>query len=303
MPRRAAQALLGAAIGVALLVLLWALALHVPAFEHADLSILQGFSDLRQRPHVGNVAFHIASLCDPSPYVYLAAVPLLAALLRRRGWLAVAIFAILLGANETTQLLKPLLEATRPAIRAEGPASLATGSWPSGHATAAMSLALCCVLAAPARWRPWVAAAGSAFSVAVCYSFLSLGWHYPSDVIGGFLVAGTWTCLGIAAMLELGGRKAERQAAEPRRLPWRSALAPPVLALLGALVLAALILLARPHQVVGYAHLHHAFVIGAAVIAALALALATGLMLVTTRLGSDPAATAAPSPGSPPGRG
>lgn len=303
MPTRAAQALLGAAIGVALLVLLWGLGLHVPAFESVDLAILKGFTDLSQRPHVGTVAHRIATLCNPSPYVYLAAVPLIVALIRRRGWLAVAIFAILLGANETTQLLKPLLHATRPALQGQGPSNLVRGTWPSGHATAAMSLALCCVLAAPARWRPWVAAAGSIFAVAVCYSFLSLQWHYPSDVIGGYLVAGTWTCLGIAAMIELGGRSAERQAAEVRRLPWRDALAPPLIALVGALILAAVVVLARPHQVVDFAHLHHAFVIGAAVIAALALALATGLMLVVTRLGSDPAATAAPNPGSRRGRG
>ena len=62
-------------------------------------------------------------------------------------------------------------------------------SWPSGHATAAMSFALCAVLAAPARLRPLVAAVGAAFAVAVCYSFLALAWHYPSDVLGGFLVA------------------------------------------------------------------------------------------------------------------
>ena len=28
----------------------------------------------------------------------------------------------------------------------------------------------------------------AAFAIAVSYSFLELGWHYPSDVLGGFLI-------------------------------------------------------------------------------------------------------------------
>ena len=94
----------------------------------------------------------------------------------------------------TTQLLKPLLAAPRPITLLEFPV-VAAASWPSGHATAVMSLALCSVLAAQARLRPFVAALGAAFAVAVCYSFLELGWHYPSDVLGGFLVAAAWTLL------------------------------------------------------------------------------------------------------------
>src|SRR5947209_8954412 len=261
MPRRAAHALIGAAVGVALLIILWYLAFHVGIVERADQAILQGFADLSHRPHVGTVANFVANLCSPSPWVYLAAIPVLVALGRRRGWLAVAILAILLGANETTQLLKPLLAHAR-ADSLLGYRAVRAASWPSGHATAAMSLALCCVLAAPARWRPWVAATGAVFAVAVSYSFLSLEWHYPTDVIGGFLVAGTWTLLGIAAMLVLGGRSAERQAEGPGRIPLREALAPPGMALLVALGLAGVVALARPHEIVGYIHQHHAFVLG-----------------------------------------
>jgi membrane-associated phospholipid phosphatase len=302
MPRRAAQALVGAAVGTVLLVVLWFLAFHVGLVERADQSILTGFADLTHRPHVGSVANFIAGLCNPSPYLYLAAVPVLVAIIRRRGWLTVAICAILLGANETTQLLKPLLAHTR-AHGLLGAQLVGAASWPSGHATAAMSLALCCVLAAAPRWRPWVAAAGAVFAVVVSYSFLSLEWHYPSDVFGGFLVAGTWTMLGIAAMLALGGRSEERQAEGPVRVPLRDALAPIALALVATGALVVLVALARPRQVIGYFHLHHSFVFGAVAIAGLALALATGLMLVTTRLGSGPAARAAPGRRWPLGRG
>ena len=199
MQRRVQLALVGAAASVGLLFLCWVLAFHVGFAARADVSILNGFVGLghgRER----SVANFIAHLCSPDPYVYLAAVPVVLALLRRRPLVALAVLAVLIGANATTELLKPLMAASRPAPAPATLYPLAQGSWPSGHATAAMSLALCCVLAAPARMRPWVAALGGVFAVAVSYSFLSLAWHYPSDVCGGYLVATAWTLLAIAAL-------------------------------------------------------------------------------------------------------
>ena len=115
-----------------------------------------------------------------------------------------------------------------------------------------------------------MAALGAAFAVAVSYSFLTLGWHYPSDVLGGFLVAAIWTLLGsprcsVFALTRRG------------RAPWRAAGEDPDSAGAGVrrrprcigcgVALAALVAVARPHEVVSYARLHTAFVIGAAAIA------------------------------------
>lgn len=275
------MSLRGAALLMGLLVLTWYAAYHVGFVQRADASILRGFGGLGQRPRLGTLASFIAHLCDPNPYVYFCAIPVATALARRRVRVAVAIGAILLGANVTSQLLKPLLAQPRGALFPYGPS---LGSWPSGHATAAMALALCCVLAAPARVRPIVASLGAAFAVAVSYSFLSLKWHFPSDVLGGFLVAGIWTLLGAAAVLVSDGRRSTDSAIEPsRRATLGEALGPPSAALLGAIALAGLVLIARPHQVVSYAHLHKTFVIGAAGIGALGLALATGVMLTLRR--------------------
>lgn len=207
MPRRATIALAGAGAGAALVLLglTWLLSFHVGIAGRADQSIFRGFGDLSQHPHVAPVATFIARLCNPQPYVYLAALPVLVALVRRRGILALAICAIVLGANETTQLLKPLLAQPRASLFGGYP-PVGPASWPSGHATAAMALALCLVLAAPARLRPAVAALGAGFAVAVSYSFLALQWHYPSDVLGGFLVATVWTLLAAAVVLHLNRR-------------------------------------------------------------------------------------------------
>ena len=110
------MALAAALACVALLVITWYAAFHIGLFEHADRAILRGFAGLGQRPRVSSTALFIAHLCDPKPYVYFCAVPVVVALLRRRFVLATAICAILLGANVTTQLLKPLLAVHRPAL-------------------------------------------------------------------------------------------------------------------------------------------------------------------------------------------
>jgi membrane-associated phospholipid phosphatase len=282
MSRRAALlSACGASAALVLLLLTWLLAFHVGFVRRADTRILGGFVNLN-RPRVDSVATFIADLCNPRPYVYFAGVVMLVALGRRRPGVALVIGMILLGANVTTQLLKPLLAEPRPVLPGGG--QVAAASWPSGHATAAMSLALCATLAVPARLRPAVAALGGLFAVAVTYAFLTLGWHYPSDVFGGFLVATVWTLLGVALLFATGARSSPRVRHEPaERVSLRDALRAPGLALLGALSLAGLLALARPHQVVAYAQAHTTFVVGAAAIGALGLSLATGVMLTLRR--------------------
>jgi membrane-associated phospholipid phosphatase len=274
-------ALFGAAVGIVLLIAVWFAAFHIGVLEHADRSIFGGFLGLGTHGRIHALAEFVAGLCDPRPYVYFAVIPVLIGLARRRPRVALGAAAILVGGNVTTQLLKPLLAEPRTAAHLAGVSGVSAASWPSGHATAAMALALACVLVAPARLRPFVAALGAGFAVAVSYSFLALGWHYPSDVLGGFLVAATWALLVVAALLAVDKRTA--RPATARRLPIGEALAPPVAALVGAVALAAAVALVRPHQVVSYVRAHEAFTVGAAGIGVLAVALATSVMLAFRR--------------------
>jgi membrane-associated phospholipid phosphatase len=283
MPRRARTALLGAAAGVVLLAVTWYAAHYIALGRSVDASVLRGFADLT-RPRLDRLANFIAGLCDPSRYVFLAAAPVIVALIRRRPRVAAMIALVLLCANETTQLLKPLLAGPHDYVQG---VPLGEHTWPSGHATAAMSLALCSVIAAPPRRRPVVAAAMAAFAIAVSYSFLELAWHYPSDVLGGFLVAGTWTLLGVASLSILEARRAGTvsQAGRPRRPSFSvaQALAPVGLMAAVAAVLLGLIVLARPHEVLSYVSEHRTFVIGAGGIGFLGMVLASGLTLMLRR--------------------
>jgi hypothetical protein len=202
------------------------------------------------------------------------------AVVRGRYRVAAAVAVILVGANVTTQLLKPALAHERFADWL-GHGQINPASWPSGHSTAAMALALCAVLVAPARLRSVVAALGAVFAVAIAYSLITLGWHWPVDVLGGFLVAATWTLVAIVGLREADVRWAAGTGRDAARRV-RDALAPPAVAAAAAVVVLTLIVVIRPGAL-DYMAEHPAALTGAVAIAALGTALATGLTLVLRR--------------------
>jgi membrane-associated phospholipid phosphatase len=255
------------------LVVTGVLAYLVPVTRAGDNATLLGFTSLN-RPRVTPLLDHVAHLCDPVSYGLIGFALASVALARRRPRVAGLVVGLLFATGWTTQTLKPLLASPRY-DEWLGSGQIAAASWPSGHATAAMTLALCGMLVAPRRLRPTAAAVGALFATAVGYSILALGWHFPSDVLGGYLVAATWTALGIAGLLALEQRRPGRVRAERPPRPVDEA-AP--LAVGGAALAAALVItLRRPEEAGAFAVAHTASVIGAAGIAALAVGLALTL--------------------------
>jgi membrane-associated phospholipid phosphatase len=174
----------------------WVLAELVPATHLRDAVLLNDFTEL-ERPRVDTFANHMLHLLDPLLYTVWAVLIVAAALLRRRPRVALAVAVVVPAAIGIAELLKPLLAHPHDRVGYEliGPAS-----WPSGHATAAMTLVLCALLATPRRLRPVVAVLGCAFAVAVGCSLLLLAWHMPSDVLGGYLLAGLCVSLTVVAL-------------------------------------------------------------------------------------------------------
>ena len=170
----------------------------------ADERALEGFGQL-QRPRLAEIAYDIARLCDPVPFALAAAILVAIAFLRRRPLLGVTVGTLLVGANVTTQVLKPLLAHPRGGF---GEFHVGAEAFPSGHATAAMSLALAAILVAPARLRPLVALVGAGFALAVGFAIVSLDYHFPSDVAGGYLVATGW-CFGALAAVRMLPRRGD----------------------------------------------------------------------------------------------
>jgi membrane-associated phospholipid phosphatase len=181
-------------------------ALGVGVVRVRDAAVLHGFTAL-DRPAVHEAIKAIVHLADPLPYAFIGLVCFVVALCRGLRGRALAVALLLPVTGATTQAIKHTLSEPRAAgflAREVGP-----DAFPSGHATAAMTLALCAVLVAPAAWRATVALVGAAFAVGVGYGVVVLAWHFPSDVVGGFLVAGVWTSLAVAAL-----RRFERPAPE-----------------------------------------------------------------------------------------
>jgi membrane-associated phospholipid phosphatase len=192
--RRTAPALVVAALCAAFAALVWVLAFHSGAGISADHAALRGFGALDDL-HLHPLAEAIARLCDPLPYAVLC-LGVLAHTYRTRGPRGVlAALAILAAANGLTHVLKELAAQPRPVFDMH----VLAASWPSGHATAAMALALCATIAARPEARRLTAIAGGLFAVGVADSVVLLGWHFPSDVLGGFAVAGAATGLVVAA--------------------------------------------------------------------------------------------------------
>ncbi|MEA2309982.1 MAG: hypothetical protein QOI65_2268 [Thermoleophilaceae bacterium] len=193
----------------------------------------------------------------------------LVALRRKRRDLAGVAVATLIGANVTTALLKPLLARTDP-LGGEAD-RLISGAFPSGHATAAMSLALVAVIVAPRGWRPAVALGAAAYAAAVGVGLVVIFAHYPSDVVGGYMVAGAWA----TAMAAIALARRERTIhVPPARTPSLGTIVS-----VGGLVLAAGALLLAPASQLG----HGVFAVSAVAIAALALLLPVGLTVFLSR--------------------
>jgi len=109
---------------------------------------------------------------------------------RRRWWL---IALILIGAPVLEHAAKLLVGRTRPQGRAMG--------FPSGHSTSAAAFAVLAIyFAVKERWgrvqRLTLAAAVLVLMVLVGIARMVLHAHWPSDVLGGFLLGGSCAAAG-----------------------------------------------------------------------------------------------------------
>jgi membrane-associated phospholipid phosphatase len=74
-------------------------------------------------------------------------------------------------------------------------------SFPSGHATASMAIVgATVVLAFGTRWRWVVIAAGLLLVLGVGVAGVADGGHWPSDILGGWILASVWIALVVAVV-------------------------------------------------------------------------------------------------------
>lgn len=183
----------------------------IDAAQRADATLLTKF--MARDGAVGSLADAIAHLGDPLPLLVMLVAACAIALWRGRPLDAAAAVTVVAGANLTTQVLKVAL--AHPRYQSVlGHDQLGPVAFPSGHATAAASIAIAFLFVVPHAWRPAVAAIGACFVAAVGCSVMVLAWHFPSDVLGGVLVACGWGFAVLAArrIAERGGSGGRAQA-------------------------------------------------------------------------------------------
>lgn len=162
----------------------------------------------------GPVVRALHDLLDPITWLTMGAASVLIVVwaYRRRGAGGAIRFAgAMTGAYVSLIVFEVLLQRVDP-VGGETLRRLGEGSYPSGHATAVAVLALTAVTLAPRRARPLAAVAAGGFVVLVGVALVVIHAHYPSDVLGGWLLAFVW-CAGVATPAPCRTRA--------RKLPWR----------------------------------------------------------------------------------
>jgi membrane-associated phospholipid phosphatase len=195
--KRLLAACLASALALALLA--WAV-FHAAGVQHLDARLLAHVSADRFGA-LGDLANPLADLGNLLPQVLLLLAGLAVALRDGRRPAAVAGLAIVVGADLTTAVLKHALAAPRfdPVL---GWAQVGEDSFPSGHATAAFAIAAAWVLFVPVGWRRPVTIGGFILASLIALSVVVLRYHFPSDALGGLLVASAWACGVLALRME-----------------------------------------------------------------------------------------------------
>jgi membrane-associated phospholipid phosphatase len=203
------------------------LAFAWPPVRSVDAQSLAGFTRLAiHHPRLANAASWAASGGTLATYAVGGAILAAVALMRGRRRLAIAIPLTLVAADATAELLKRLVVQTRHSQLLAVTDRIPASSWPSGHAAAITTLALCAVVVAPHAMRGVTALLAAGAAIGVAYIVLMLGWHFPSDVVGGILVAGAWVWVMLAVVsLSGGSARAARTAGSSGRLTMVTALA------------------------------------------------------------------------------
>jgi len=149
--------------------------------------------------------------------VFPVAVVILLVLAFRRQWrfLSYALTTFL-GSLIINRAAKLTLQRVRPSLW-DSPAPESDYAFPSGHAMGSVTFGIVLmILTWNTRWR-WVTVMGGfVFAIAISWTRMYLGVHYPSDIIAGWMASIAWAvgvCLVIRPYRSQRRLKPEEKAA------------------------------------------------------------------------------------------
>lgn len=162
----------------------------------------------------------ITAFGGTGPLAFITLAGILYLLLRRRLRTALFLFIAISGGQVLSSLLKLGFDRPRPDLVPHG-AQVYTASFPSGHAmmTAVVYLTLAALLArseSRPRIKTYLLLLAASVTLMVGISRVYLGVHWPSDVLGGWMIGSAWAagCWTLAVLLQRRG-EIEGESAPP----------------------------------------------------------------------------------------
>ena len=168
--------------------------------QYGDVAILRAV-----HPHailwLDAVVPSITYIGEPLVVSVAASVLALVLVYFRRWIAAIVLLCGIAGSGALNYIAKHIAERARPELW-ERIVHETSFSFPSGHATASMALALCVVaLLWNTRWRTVSCVSAASYVVIVGLTRLYLGVHYPSDIIAGWLMSIAWVAVVVLLAL------------------------------------------------------------------------------------------------------
>ncbi|MGD1857705.1 MAG: phosphatase PAP2 family protein [Leptolyngbyaceae cyanobacterium] len=134
--------------------------------------------------------------------VFPVAIAIGLILLWQRRWRSLTYYSLtLIGSTFINVTVKLLAARDRPALW-DSPAPEMDYSFPSGHAMSSMTFIVALIILLwGSRWQWPVTILGGLFTLAIGWTRLYLGVHYPSDIVAGWAVSIAWA-VGVALLIK-----------------------------------------------------------------------------------------------------
>lgn len=165
-----------------------------------DIAIVDAFAAVRQaHPALETLALRLTFMGSGYMTFALALGGAIFLSLRRRSREAALLLLGLVGERFAMDGLKLLYARARPPFDLH-PTAIDSFSFPSGHTSNSMTaFVLFALLAVPEKWRRPALATAIPLAVSIGLTRPFLGVHWPSDVIGGWCLAGVaiWAVMTI----------------------------------------------------------------------------------------------------------
>lgn len=140
---------------------------------------------------VADVGFQVVVFIPD--WVLVGAIAVLIGMVQGRWRDAIFAAALIAGTGALVLILKALLNNPRyQPIPVGSNAYPWPNAFPSGHSAGSLAMSLALLAVVPTSWRRPTAVVGFVSTLYISLGVLVLNYHYPSDVLAGWLLAAGW---------------------------------------------------------------------------------------------------------------